>query len=84
MKGNPQQDMIADIVSRLKNLHILSREMLTDEELNAALAFFRPNLGYRRYPTHDDMATYHLLQALRKFRDALPCEPGNSPFEYKK
>ena len=74
----------AAIVTKLKTLHILSREMFTDEELNAALAFFRPMYGYRRFPNHDDIATYHLLQALRKFRDALPIEPGDSPFEYRK
>jgi hypothetical protein len=82
MNGNPSHDAIVDIVDRLKNLHILAREMFTDEELNAALAFFRPT-SFRR-ANHDSIATYHLLQALRKFFNALPCESGASPFEYRK
>ena len=85
MKGVPQEDLITDIVSRLKNLHILSREMLTDADLIEALARFRPRSKmFRRVPSDDDVAIYRLLLALRQFRDCLPIEPGDSPFEYRK
>jgi hypothetical protein len=84
MNGLPSTDMLETIKQIVKELHIQSREAMTDEELLAALAFFRSQRVRRRLPTYHEMATYQLLLAFRKFRDSVPIETGESPFEYRK
>lgn len=71
------------LIETVKQLHKLSLE-IADEELNAALAFFRPQHNPRRIPDHEDMMIYYLLSALRAFKNVPPIEPGDSPFEYRK
>lgn len=71
------------LIQTVKSIHLAALE-ISDEELTAALSFFRPPSHFRHIPEFDDVMIYYLLSALRAFRNAPPAEPGNSPFEYKK
>jgi len=72
-----------NLIQRIKALHIAALE-ISDEELSAALAFFRPNSSLRHIPEFNDVMIYYLLGALRAFRNAPPADPGDSPFSYRK
>ena len=79
-----RDEFLASIKEKIKALHELAIESISDEELAAALAFFRTRQLSGRPLAYDDGATFLLLQAVRKLRNSIPIEPGDSPFEYRK
>lgn len=85
MKGIPHEDRVLDLVRLVKTLHIMALETVSEEDLKAALLWYRQHGLYeRRVPSFDDATVYYLLKAFQAFRACLPIEPGDSPFSYRK
>lgn len=79
----PIRQDFEQLIQRIKELHKAALD-IPDEELIAALAFFRPASPLRHVPEFEDVMTYYVLQAVRAFRNAPVIDPGDSPFSYKK
>lgn len=84
MKGIPHEDRIIDLVLLIKTLHIVAIEAVTDDDLKVAIAHYKQDIFSRRVRNFDDATIFQLLKAFKAFRECLPIEPGDSPFEYRK